>query len=77
MHVARGVPCAKVFSAKSSFTPIRESFLPRKIPAIRYLITIQDGMTAVTMAARGCHTHTMDVLVRAGASHDPQVLRVS
>ena len=37
MHVARGVPCAKVFSAKSSFTPIRESFLPRKIPAIRYV----------------------------------------
>ena len=26
----------KVFSAKSYFSPIRESFLPRKFPAIRY-----------------------------------------
>ena len=34
MHVARGArgPCAKVFSAKSF-----QSFLPRKIPAIRYM----------------------------------------
>ena len=29
------------------------------------------------MAARGGHTHTMEVLVRTGASHDLQVLRVS
>ena len=29
------------------------------------------------MAARGGHTNTMEVLVRAGASHDPQVLKVS
>ena len=43
-----------------------------------YLITIQwDGMTAVMVAAREGHTHTMEALVTAGASHDPQVLRVS
>ena len=29
------------------------------------------------MATREGHTHTMEVLVRAGASHDPQVLMVS
>ena len=37
MHVVRSGPGVKVFSAKLYFTPIRESFLPRKIPAIRYM----------------------------------------
>ena len=37
MHVACGGPGVKVFSAKFYFTPIRESFLPRKIPAIQYM----------------------------------------
>ena len=31
---------AKVFSAKIIFPPIRESFLPRKFPAIRYMGSI-------------------------------------
>ena len=59
MHVARGVPCAKVFSAKSSFTPIRESFLPRKIPAIRYRDCIKRNGDQIS--GPGCRVHAIIV----------------
>ena len=75
MHVARGVPCAKVFSAKSSFTPIRESFLPRKIPAIRYI----DGPTTITLRIMCTRVNkiireSVDSLCRDGA--DTPMVRV-
>ena len=35
-NATRTVQIAKVFSAKSYFSLIRESFIPRKFPAIRY-----------------------------------------
>ena len=39
MHVVRSGPGVKVFSAKSYFMPIHESFLPRKISAIWYHVS--------------------------------------
>ena len=47
---------AKVFSAKIVFSPIRESLLPRRFPAIRYVIT--SPPTSSLLCTQTNNTHT-------------------
>ena len=48
----------KFFSAKSYFSPIRESFLPRKFPAIRYPTLVMVAIFTYLCQSVEMATHT-------------------